>query len=131
MHPTTQATCCGAQDLNSLREATFYCCKWKVMAEYQNFIKEHCADVTPSCVENAWNNLKDYLLSGVDKVCGKTKDCRGTWWWNNAVNDVVKEKQYKWKQWKLGGSKGDYQLAKKAASHTVYDAKQQAQSEYF
>ena len=30
-------------------------------------------DVTPSCVEDAWNNLKDCLLSGLDKVCGKIK----------------------------------------------------------
>ena len=49
-----------------------------------------------------------------------------TWWYNYAVNDVVKEKQHKWKQWKLGGSKEGYQLMKKAACHTVYDAKQQA-----
>ena len=45
---------------------------------------------------------------------------------------VVKEKQKKeWKQWKLGGSKEEYQLAKKAASRAVYDAKQQPQSKYF
>ena len=61
-----------------------------------NFIKERRADVKPSCVEDAWNNLKDYLLGGVDKVCGKTKGGRvchnETWWWNDAVNDIVQEK---------------------------------------
>lgn len=31
-----------------------------------------------------------------------------TWHWNNAVNDVVKKKQSKWKQWKLAGSKQEY-----------------------
>ena len=45
----------------------------KLQAEYQHFIKEHCADIKPSCLEDAWNNLKDCLLSGVNKVCGKTK----------------------------------------------------------
>ena len=50
---------------------------------------------------------------------------------NDVVDDVVKEKRRKWKQWELGGSKEEYQLAKKAASRAVYDAKQQAQSEYF
>ena len=48
-------------------------CESKIQAEYQNFIKEHCADVTLRCVENAWSNLKDCLLVGLDKVCGKTK----------------------------------------------------------
>ena len=48
-------------------------CEPEVQAEYQNLIKEHCMDVTPSCIEDAWNNLKDCPLSGVDKVCGKIK----------------------------------------------------------
>ena len=109
-------------------------CEPEVQAEYQNFIKER-ADVKPSCLEDAWNKLKDCLLSGVDKVCGKTKGGRvrhnETWWWNDVVNDVVKEKRRKWKQWKVGGNKDEYQLAKKGASHAVYKAKQHAQSEYF
>ena len=71
----------------------------------------------------------------MDKVCGKTKGGRvchdKTWWWNDAVNDVVKEKRRKWKQWKLGGRKEEYQLAKKAAGRGVYKAKQHAQPEYF
>ena len=76
-------------------------------------------------------------LSRVDKGCGETKGgwvCHNeAWWWNDAVNYVVKEKQKKkkWNQWKLGGSKEEYQLVKKAASLAVYDAKQQARSEYF
>ena len=48
----------------------------EVQVEYQNFTKEHSADVKASFVEDAWNNLKDCLLSGVDKVCGKTKGGR-------------------------------------------------------
>ena len=105
--------------------------KPEVQAEYQSFIK----DVKPSCVEDVWNNLKDCLVSGVDKVCSKTKGGwvhnNKTWWWNNVVNDVVNEKPKKWKQRKLGESKEEYQLAKKAANCTVYDGKQQAQLKYF
>ena len=52
-------------------------------------------------------------------------------WWNDAVNTFIKEKRHKWKQWILGGSKEEYNLAKKAARRAVYNAKQQAQSEYF
>ena len=43
----------------------------EVQPENQNFIEEHYADATISCVKDAWNNLKNCLLSGVDKVCGK------------------------------------------------------------
>ena len=68
-------------------------------------------------------NLRDCLLTEVDKVYGKTKAGRvrhnETWWWNVAVNDVIKERHRKWKQWKLGQCKEEYQLAKK----TMYDAK--------
>ena len=31
MDPTTQTTCCSAQDSNSPGEAMFYCCKAKVI----------------------------------------------------------------------------------------------------
>ena len=107
----------------------------EVQAEYQNFIKECLSDIEPSCVEDPWNNLEDCCLSRVDKVCGKTKGGQvhhnKTWWWNDAVYDVVKEKRKKCKQCKLGGSKKEYQLAKTAACCAVYDAKQQAQSKYF
>ena len=44
----------------------------KVQAEYNNFI-DCGADVILSCVGDTWNNLKDCLLSEVDKICGKTK----------------------------------------------------------
>ena len=44
---------------------------------------------------------------------------------------LLKKNYCKWKQWKLGGSKEEYQLAKKPASCTLYDVKQQAQSDYF
>ena len=68
----------------------FIAAKWKlwrlhepeVQAEYQNFIKEHCADVKSSCVEDVWNNLKDCLLSRVDKGCGETK---GGWVCHNEA----------------------------------------------
>ena len=44
---------------------------------------------------------------------------------------LKRNKKKEWKQWKLGGSKEEYQLAKKAASRAVYDAKQQPHSKYF
>ena len=44
---------------------------------------------------------------------------------------LLKKNYCKWKQWKLGGSKEEYQLAKKPASCALYDVKQHAQSDYF
>ena len=82
MDPTTQTICCSAQDSNSLKEARFIATKrklWRfrepeIQAECQIFIKERCGDVTPCCVEDAWNNLKDCHVGGVDEACGKTRD---------------------------------------------------------
>ena len=44
---------------------------------------------------------------------------------------LLKKNYCKWKQWKLGGSKEEYRLGKKPSSCTLYDVKQQAQSDYF
>ena len=70
---------------------------WSIATQVYYF-KGSCVDVTLNCVENVWKNLKDFL-SGVDKVFGKAKSGRvrrnEIWWWNNAVNDVVKEKRHK------------------------------------
>ena len=47
---------------------------WSIATQV-DYIKGSCVDVTPSCVENVWKNLKDFL-SGVDKVFGKAKGGR-------------------------------------------------------
>ena len=62
------------------------------------------------------------------KGCSNTK--RWLWWWTDAADIAVREKLPKWKQWKQGRSKEEYKVAKKNAYCTVYNAKQQAQSEY-
>ena len=54
-----------------------------------------------------------------------------TWWWNNEVDNVIKEKRKAWKLWKNGGSKEEYLKTKKAAKTAVYYAKKDAQTEQF
>ena len=47
-------------------------------------------------VETEWKEVKDCLLEVANDVCGKTKGLarhRDSWWWNEEVADVVKEKR--------------------------------------
>ena len=54
---------------------------------------------------------------------------RETWWWNDSVNEVIKEKRRLWKEWQNGGDKEKYLEAKRKAKATVYAAKKKAQGE--
>ena len=71
-----------------------------------------------------WNEIKDCLLKAVDQVCGWTRGGSvrhtETWWWNDEVDQYIKEKRRIWKIWKKSGSKENYQAAKKNAKRAVY-----------
>jgi hypothetical protein len=57
-------------------------------------------------VEGVWQNLKQCLLEGAEEVCGRTKKPgahRETWWWNEEVDEAVKEKRARYKE--LGKAK--------------------------
>ena len=54
-----------------------------------------------------------------------------TWWWNEFVDNTIKEKRKAWKSWKSGGDKEVYLAAKRAAKSAVYFAKRDAQTEQF
>ena len=54
-----------------------------------------------------------------------------TWWWNEEVDSKIKEKRRLWKEWKKGGSKETYLLAKRSARKAVYVAKKDSQKETF
>ena len=86
-------------------------------------------------VNMVWNKIKNCLLKSVDQVCGWTRGGRvghtETWWWNEDVNKYIKEKRRLWKIWKKGGSKENYQAAKKIAKRAVYNAKKVAQESRF
>jgi hypothetical protein len=58
--------------------------------------RDKLRDRTDMSVESVWNELKDCLLEGANEVCGRTKGPprhRESWWWNDDVANVVKEKQ--------------------------------------
>ena len=54
-------------------------------------------------VEYIWSKLKDPLLEAATEVCGLSKPHRWkpeTWWWNDRVEDAVREKRSRFKTYK-------------------------------
>lgn len=83
-------------------------------------------------VEDKWSCLKKCLLDASDQTCGWTKGPhrrREVWWWNDQVDDAIKEKKRLWKEWKSGGCKELYLAAKRRAKAEVYAAKKQAEEQ--
>ena len=63
------------------------------------------------------------LLKAAANVCRSTKKRqwrKETWGWHVAVNSAVNVKWRCGKTWKKGGSKEEYQMAKRLAKHAVY-----------
>ena len=57
----------------------------------------------PGDVEKVWKDLKDCFLEEAVDVCGETRGIarqKETWWWNEEVAALVKEKQRLFKLWK-------------------------------
>ena len=102
-------------------------------AEFEDHFRSKSED-TEGNVEDLWSLLKDDLLASADAICGWTKGParhKVTWWWNDCVDEAVKEKRRLWKAWKKGGSKEDYLEAKRASKRAVYNAKRAAEQERF
>ena len=88
----------------------------------------------PDNVDDMWKYFKESVLSVTEKVCGwskKGKWRQQTWWWDNSINDIIKEMRRLWKVWKNGGSKEDYAKAKKVANRAVFTAKRTALDDKF
>ena len=68
-------------------------------------------------VEPIWTEINSFLINACDSVCGWTKgNCkqeRETWWWDETIESLVKQKRKLWKEWRKGGSKEKYLEAKK------------------
>ena len=55
----------------------------------------NAASNSDDCVESAWSLLKKPLLEAAVVTCGLSKKHqwrRETWWWNNEVDEAIKEK---------------------------------------
>ena len=53
---------------------------------------------------------------------------RESWWWNDTVDRRISEKRKLWMEWKAGGDKKPYLVAKKLAKRDVYDAKKESEN---
>ena len=86
-------------------------------------------------VEGQWKVLKDSLIEATERSCGWTKGPprhRETWWWNEAVDQVIKVKRKLWKEWKAGRvGKEVYLEAKRRAKRAVYEARTESERKKF
>ena len=57
--------------------------------------------------EDSWKLFKDATLKAAEEVCGTTKGekhiGKETWWWNEEVQDGLKEKKKVLKRWQTEG----------------------------
>lgn len=115
--------------------------RWKLKepdfkAEFERIctVKLDALDVTQGDVSTIWNHLKKSLLETALTTCGKTKKPlmkRETWWWDEEVKELINEKRRKWKIWRNGGDKEEYNIAKRIAKRAVYKAKKNAEAKKF
>ena len=83
-----------------------------------------------STVDECWTSLKDKLLQATKQVCGVSSNHpwrKQTWWWNNQVEEVVREKRRCFKLWKAGGSRAAYNIAKRTSNRAVHQARSEAE----
>ena len=83
-----------------------------------------------STVDECWTSLKDKLLQATKQVCGVSSNHpwrRQTWWWNNQVEEAVREKRRCFKLWKAGGSRAAYNTAKRTSNSAVHQARSEAE----
>ena len=79
-----------------------------------------------STVYERWTSLKDKLLQATKQVCSVSSNHpwrKQTWWWNNQVEEAVREKRRCFKLWKAGGSRA----AKRTSNRAVHQARSEAE----
>ena len=89
-------------------------------------------------VEEIWQELKETLRKASDEVLGRTnpgrKEQRESWWWNEDVRQVLKQKKLAFKKWqksKLEGDKDEYKLKRREAKMIVAIARKQSTEELY
>ena len=83
-----------------------------------------------SSVDVRWTSLKDKLLQATKQVCGVSSNHpwrKQTWWWNNQVEEAVREKHRCFKLGKAGGSRAACNTAKCTSNRVVHQAKREAE----
>ena len=75
----------------------------EVRLQYRNSVHESAQYFqNPNNSDSAWTEIKTCLLNACDTVCGWTwggkLKCKETWWWNDEVDSIIKEKRRLWKE---------------------------------
>ena len=71
-----------------------------------------------------------HRLQVTKQVCGVSSNHpwrKQTWWWNNQVEETVREKRRCFKLWKAGGSRAAYNTAKRTSNRAVHQARSEAE----
>ena len=83
-----------------------------------------------STVDERWTSLMDKHLQATKQMCGVFSNHpwrKQTWWWNNQVEEAVREKSRCFKLWKAGGSRAAYNTAKRTSNRAVHQARSEAE----
>jgi hypothetical protein len=118
-------------------------CKiWKLKEErfrdeYRQRVQDGAHAIRRGGVDVLWDGLKRCLVKEAEEVCGMTKGHqrhKETWWWNDKVSEVIKEKQRLYRIYdksKNGGRKREggidearYYRAKREAKRVVGKAQE-------
>ena len=101
---------------------------------FEQQVSESSMDAVASS-EETWTKLKTGLLKATKDVCGITRAHRWrreTWWWNDLVENAVTAKRLAYKAWKSGGgTRAEYDTAKRAARQAIHHARYEADKQIF
>jgi hypothetical protein len=88
---------------NEKKEVIMSKCKvWRlkepeIRQAYETKVREKLAGTVNGNVDVLWSGLRNCLLDVADEVCGRTRGGKRqhieTWWWNEEVAELVKEKR--------------------------------------
>ena len=92
---------CGEGKKKRREPFTSRCKVWKlkepeIRTDFQQRIHDKAIKREDGDVDAIWGSLRECLLEVADEVCRKTKGNQRhsqTWWWNDDVAQVIKEKQ--------------------------------------
>ena len=90
---------------------------WKLKdRETRDVFEERLKKKIASSGDGEWKNLEEGILSAGGEICGITSAKRGrereTWWWNDVVQQRLKEKKVAYKRWQWTGMEVDRETYK-------------------
>ncbi|KAJ8709706.1 hypothetical protein PYW08_009710 [Mythimna loreyi] len=101
-------------------------------------------DMNDRSINESWNAMAECIMQAARDILGETKGKgridRDTWWWSTEVQNVLKEKKKKFKEWQCvqtdnvslkAERKSEYDALKKKAKKAVAIAKAKAQDKLY